>query len=157
MKNCLAISLVFFATFTLNAQSIERQVIGSVGGSFNGTVQIDWTVGEVAVATATSGSVILTQGFQQPPPIPNAVKTVNQLKGVSAFPNPTIGEVKLRAMGLTGNAIIQVHDATGKLIYSSTWNTLTESNINLSNNASGLYTVSVVKNTKTAVFRVARL
>jgi hypothetical protein len=51
---------------SLQAQSIERQVIGSSGTSFsNASVQLDFTVGELVVSTLTDGSTILTQGFHQ--------------------------------------------------------------------------------------------
>lgn len=48
------------------AQSLERQVIGSSGTSFsNASAQIDFTVGELVVTTITDGTNELTQGFHQ--------------------------------------------------------------------------------------------
>lgn len=49
------------------AQSIERHVIGTSGSTLsNGTVSLDFTVGEVAVTTITNGTTTLNQGFHQP-------------------------------------------------------------------------------------------
>lgn len=46
---------------------IERQVIGSAGAESNSVnLKVAATVGEVSVETASGGSVIYTQGFQQP-------------------------------------------------------------------------------------------
>lgn len=47
--------------------SLDRQVLGSTGNfSTVSNVSLSSTVGEAVVATAISGSIVLTQGFQQP-------------------------------------------------------------------------------------------
>lgn len=64
MKKILFATLL--ASMMVNAQSLERQVIGSSGTSFsNATAQLDFTVGELAVSTLSNGSNDLTQGFHQ--------------------------------------------------------------------------------------------
>lgn len=61
----IIIALLLFTSVSFS-QSIERQVIGSSGNTLsNGTVSLDFTVGELAVTTITDGSVVLTQGFHQ--------------------------------------------------------------------------------------------
>ncbi|MFD0861940.1 dockerin type I domain-containing protein [Sungkyunkwania multivorans] len=51
---------------SLMAQSIERQVVASAGSTIsNGSITMDFTVGELAVSTISNGSITLTQGFQQ--------------------------------------------------------------------------------------------
>ena len=58
--------LCLFSTALVQAQSLERQVIGSTGTSFsNASAQMDFTVGELAVTTITDGTTELTQGFHQ--------------------------------------------------------------------------------------------
>ena len=65
IKNIICIAIAF-AGLHVNAQSIERQVIGSAGTTLsNGTVSLDFTVGELAVTTITDGTTTLTQGFHQ--------------------------------------------------------------------------------------------
>ncbi|MFU8844738.1 MAG: hypothetical protein ACNA7V_13125, partial [Bacteroidales bacterium] len=49
------------------AQSIERSVLASTGGYFEGSgVSVSWTLGEAVTATFNNGNTVLTQGFQQP-------------------------------------------------------------------------------------------
>ena len=61
----LIISLVL--AFLSYSQQISRSVVSNGGNfSFSGGFMISSTIGEIAVSTLTSGSNILTQGFQQP-------------------------------------------------------------------------------------------
>ena len=49
------------------AQSVSPEVVASAGNYFEGTgVSLSWTLGELATETFSNGSIILTQGFQQP-------------------------------------------------------------------------------------------
>lgn len=68
MKQIILYSLLgLLSLATLRAQSIERSVIGATGGyAQTSSGSVSSTVGEIATTTVSSGSVILTQGFQQP-------------------------------------------------------------------------------------------
>ena len=75
------------------AQSLERQVIGTAGDYVeNGDISLSYTVGEPIIETAITGTLILTQGFQQP----DAQKTSSGIDqdvagievGFNVFPNP---------------------------------------------------------------------
>ncbi|MEZ5195886.1 MAG: hypothetical protein R2764_05675 [Bacteroidales bacterium] len=66
MKKIIFI-ITLLAPMFLFAQMVERQVIGSAGGySSTSDLKVSSTVGEAFVATGTSSTIILTQGFQQP-------------------------------------------------------------------------------------------
>ena len=67
MKQIISIVNIFFLTiFFVNAQSIERQVIGSTGTTFsNANTTMEFTVGETATTTVSNGNITLYQGFQQ--------------------------------------------------------------------------------------------
>ncbi|MCB0792095.1 MAG: hemagglutinin protein [Flavobacteriales bacterium] len=66
----------------LNAQSLSPTVIAAAGGSgTTGGVTLDWTVGEVAVATLDNGTNILTQGFHQADPVKIKLNVRNLLQG----------------------------------------------------------------------------
>ena len=66
MKTIIKLMFCFCFCF-LQAQSIERQVIGASGETLsNDTVSLDFTVGELAVTTITNGTTTLNQGFHQP-------------------------------------------------------------------------------------------
>ena len=60
----------------LAAQQIGRKVISTAGSSIDlGTINVSYTIGEIVISTESNESVILTQGFQQPDIICNALET----------------------------------------------------------------------------------
>lgn len=80
----------------LAAQTAERQVIGSAGGFATATgLQVSYTVGESVTSTATSGSVILTQGFQQPSSGTVGIEETALGFAMKAYPNPVHNAVTL--------------------------------------------------------------
>src|SRR5947207_3628930 len=55
------------AVIDASAQNISRKVISSAGGTLTGgSNKITFTIGETVIPTFSSGSNIITQGFQQP-------------------------------------------------------------------------------------------
>lgn len=123
MRNLTLVgALVLIFGLAANAQSLERQVIASAGGfsTANG-VSLSYTVGEPVIETAVSGSVILTQGFQQPDDITTSIKHVSNVSlNYTVFPNPTDDmifielqsdipvEVELSLYDITGRRIIEL-------------------------------------------------
>jgi hypothetical protein len=157
MKKLFYIGIFAFAG-TLSAQSVERSVIGSLGSSFNGSIQADYTVGEVVVNTGSNGSVMLTQGFHQPPNAANAVKAIKVNGNLTVFPNPTNSVLNLvfKNQLFTGTAAL--YDATGRVVWSVNYNAFEKDTIDLSNFATGVYTLQLQENGKPAnVIRITRL
>ncbi|MEM9050519.1 MAG: gliding motility-associated C-terminal domain-containing protein [Bacteroidota bacterium] len=71
MKVLKIISGLFFLLSGSSAYSqivLERQVVGSAGGSFpiNGNIVLEHTIGEAITPTLNGGNYLFTQGFQQP-------------------------------------------------------------------------------------------
>ena len=67
MKTTVVCIVMLLVSGTSIAQSIERHVISSFGFSYGGPqIQQDCTLGETIVASGQNGSIVLTQGFQQP-------------------------------------------------------------------------------------------
>lgn len=100
-----------------NAQSIERQVIGSAGGydEANG-ISVSYTVGEPVVETAITGSVILTQGFQQPDDISTGINEPVKINvEYTVYPNPTDDHlfVEMKA-DKEANVMLMMYDLTGR-------------------------------------------
>lgn len=88
--------LLWLSVAVLSAQiSIERQVIGAAGGySSTPNLKISDTAGEVAVTTVISGTVILTQGFQQAGE--NEITDLEDLAievSYKVYPNPTTDQL----------------------------------------------------------------
>ncbi|MEM6721696.1 MAG: hemagglutinin protein [Bacteroidota bacterium] len=66
MRSLITTSIFFFAIFCVNAQTIERQVVGAAGGTFSNTnASAEFTVGETATTTLSDGTTTLSQGFHQ--------------------------------------------------------------------------------------------
>ena len=118
MKKVL-ISTVF-SLFVLIAmsQTLERQVISSAGSfSTAGGITLSSTVGEVAVTTMIAGTVVLTQGFQQPNPedftaVPDEQKINLNYK---IYPNPTSDQLVVEFTADKPTELsIQLFDLNGK-------------------------------------------
>ncbi len=98
MKKYTAIILLMTGIgWACMAQSLDRQVISSTGDfSSSGNLQLSSTVGEIATETHISGSVTLTQGFQQPDSKGNVgIEDLEISLNYSVFPNPTAGKLHL--------------------------------------------------------------
>ncbi|MEM6686296.1 MAG: hypothetical protein AAF617_10980, partial [Bacteroidota bacterium] len=66
MRALLIITILLFVVFYTNAQTIERQVIGSAGTTLsNANSTIEFSVGETAITTISDGTTTISQGFQQ--------------------------------------------------------------------------------------------
>lgn len=64
----LSILFLSFGIMSAGQMVIERQVTATSGSSATaGNVHLEYTIGQVEVATAQSGNRFLTQGFQQAP------------------------------------------------------------------------------------------
>jgi hypothetical protein len=99
-------------------------VISAIGGeALAGGMSISWTMGESAVATATAGSVLLTQGFQQPPDFVNSIHSVSS-SDIKVYPNPSSGLLRLSMGALSGNFLVLVRDAAGRDVYRSSMQAL---------------------------------
>ena len=99
-----------------DAQSLERKVIASGGASVSSPLQVDYTIGEIAVQTAqVSNTIILTQGFQQPPYV--VIKGNNIFPYLVIYPNPTSGTAIARfILTRPGKMTISIYDVLGQLL-----------------------------------------
>jgi len=75
-----------------------QEVISSQGDSYtNGNGNIDFTIGEVVIATASDGNNDMTQGFHQTNWNFLGLEDFAPLVEVSIFPNPTENMLNIRA------------------------------------------------------------
>ncbi|MEO0469011.1 MAG: T9SS type A sorting domain-containing protein [Bacteroidota bacterium] len=94
MKKLICIFLLLGMSGSLIAQlEIERSVIapGGIYGS-NGTLEISSTMGQIEVRTLLSlnGTIVLTQGFQQPENLSTGTgELIDIVVDYNIFPNPT--------------------------------------------------------------------
>lgn len=149
MKNIIVICLLLTG-YVVTAQSIERQVIGSTGGTVAaGSVLITSTIGECAVTTL-SGTLTLTQGYQQAND--SALVSLSEIAiraTYSLFPNPTSGisTLEITTKKLNTSMNIEVYSLAGKLISTQgiliTAGTKSAIELNLTSQANGVYLVTI--------------
>jgi hypothetical protein len=163
MKKIILILISGFSVaFMADAQSIERSVIGSAGAvSAAGGVILTWTVGETVINTASAGSVILTQGFQQPEQGTSSVDPIRLETGLAVYPNPSNGIFSVAALdnaGIVVNKVAaEVRDAAGKLVFSHNSLDLTSgtNTLDLTKLPGGFYSLSLnAGNDLTATYKL---
>jgi hypothetical protein len=112
--------LSFSSAFPLLGQtaSLDRQVVASAGGeAFAAGKSFECTLGESIIATVDNGSIVLTQGFQQPEKITIGVSEIAEASGLRIFPNPTSAELHLQFSAPSGTVFqLQVINAAGQLV-----------------------------------------
>lgn len=120
MKKLLLLFSGLLIVSFVSAQSIERFVIGSGGGSYNdGTTYVDYTSGETVISTIGNVNNFLTQGFQQP--FTNTYVAVQELpeqsNSVQLFPNPVVDQLNIQFTD-PGNETcrIMLMDGLGQLL-----------------------------------------
>lgn len=151
MKNLITICLII-SGLTARSQTIEKQVIGNLGGiSSGGSYSVDCTVGETAVDTFSSGSILLYQGYHHPADTVNStsVPEIKLMASAILFPNPTSANAILRISGasVSTNLLVQVYSLEGKLISTSKMvvnkSSRSETSIDLGSESAGVYLVRI--------------
>lgn len=154
MRIALTLFLIAFTTLSFSQITLERQVIGSTGQSAtSASLQVDYTVGETVVNTATSSTVILTQGFHQPTDALVYVESPEWDLNWQAYPNPTQGTVMLEAFSAQPLDIqLTIYNTKGQMVSAVEHFTLDQQwqhTIDFSGLASGTYFIRI-QYTKTA-------
>jgi hypothetical protein len=108
-------TLVFFSLFASISVSAQ-EVIATQGDSYsNASANIDFTIGEVIIATETDGTNDITQGFHQTNW--NFLGLENHAPNYEAtiFPNPTEDVLNIKTSSFE-NVTYTLYDAQGKLV-----------------------------------------
>lgn len=116
-KFLLSLAIIILPGMFALAQKISPDVIAAAGDYFsNGTFSVSWTLGEIATETIGNGTVILTQGFQQPSyGIVGVPKFTDDRFQIKAFPNPTSNYLKIQMKGNENtDLILDLYDAIGR-------------------------------------------
>lgn len=110
--------MAVLSTSFAQAQSKDRQVIASGGGFVTKpTVQVSFTVGEMAIQYLSASGASLCQGFQQANNAAASIGNINHIDAqVSVYPNPFINFIEVRSDKMLHNATFQLIDANGKTI-----------------------------------------
>lgn len=122
MKEIQTFIIFVLLAINLHAQSVERHVIATAGGTYYDGVnnfEMDYTVGEVAVTTISTTNNTLTQGFQQPFKL--TLTAVQEYPDsdpqVIVYPNPVIDQLNISIeKPETGVYRVIVYDMLGQLM-----------------------------------------
>ncbi|MET7000545.1 T9SS type A sorting domain-containing protein [Chitinophaga defluvii] len=98
---------------------LNRQVVASSGGSNTvNNILFEYTIGEAAVMTLSQGSMILTQGFNQPEVLPKQPPGANPVLSYMLYPNPAATTLKIELDLLTDATVtFQLFNTAGQLVY----------------------------------------
>jgi len=144
------ITIIAIIPLFVFGQSIERQAIGTtMAWGTASSIQLSYTAGEAVVETGSAGTIILTQGFQQPSSGTGGVGIDDLQSGLSieAYPNPTNGDVIIEFnVNEAMNLEVGLYDLLGKKAVISAKNLAVHDNLkhrmNLSGIANGTYLLS---------------
>jgi hypothetical protein len=159
MKKTIPFLILMLLVLGLRAQSVERWVIGSAGGSYydvGSNFEMDYTVGEVMVTTMSNVNNTLTQGFQQPKNPLTWVSVQDYSENpalVILYPNPVVDQLNLSIQNAkTGEYHVMVFDVLGQLLMDQTvsagFDGSAQLNLNFSSYATGSYFVRIIHEKK---------
>jgi hypothetical protein len=158
MKHFFMAAFLFCGTLLAAQSSLDRQVIASQGGSVQTeTLRLDWTLGEPAVATLTTPSGYLTEGFQQPS------LRVERLQGglllpetgtpligadrnnydIRVFPNPVSSQLTVQLQSTAEQELVmRFFDAQGKMLSNGVVSAPSATALDVSRYPDGIYLLS---------------
>ena len=112
MKKITFVLFSLFATLSVSAQ----EVVSTQGDSYsNASGNIDFTIGEVIIATGTDGTNDLTQGFHQTNWNFLGVEDFAPNYEATIFPNPTEDVLNIKTSAFE-NVTCTLYDVKGKLV-----------------------------------------
>ena len=164
MKTIVSVFLMsLMSVFCFGQIQLDRQVVGSTSHTASaGNIILSSTLGEAVVATAISGTVTFTQGFQQPDEdVSVGIEEWDVVTKYSFFPNPTTG--KLFMEFTTSQPVtlqVELYDLRGRKISliekKLRVNGSLDSSLDLSQIADGNYQI-VLKNEDGAILKSVRI
>ncbi len=142
--------LLIAICFSLTAQKVPRKLISVSGNRVKSAgYYLSWSVGEPVISTLSSGSFILTQGFQQPSLTgPLSPKPLPEDDFIDVYPNPVRNDLTvLFAIKKIHEYFIEVIGMDGRKLHVRNINfdesMFWEEKIDFSDFSQGLYLVHI--------------
>ena len=135
------------ATLSSTAQSLDRQLVASTGSTAtSANFQLDFSVGDLVVSTATSANYLLTQGFHQSTDFSTSIPLIAaEGNDLFIFPNPTRDAITLQwSRDPLARYAVRVFDLLGQCVMSVGSITGNQRVLDLSALAAGAYSVHVL-------------
>lgn len=113
--------LVGTADMTAQGMRLERAVVANAGGTISdGTITMQYTVGQPVVGTATNGTMTGTFGFWSDALQVSSVDggiIVGAITALSVTPNPLAGDGTVNiALARSGPVEVLLYDAAGQIV-----------------------------------------
>ena len=135
-------ALIVFSLHTTLAVSAQ-EVVSTQGDTYsNSNGSIDFTIGEVVIATGTDGTNDITQGFHQTSWNFLGIEDHAPSFNASIFPNPT-SEVLIIKTSMFENVNYKLYDAQGKLVLENKISS-EQTSIQVSQLAPGSYSLDLI-------------
>ena len=100
--NLISCFFLLCISWVTSAQIISPQVLNATGNTSTiNTIELSWSVGEIAIATLSANNTILTQGFLQPD-VSTHTSGIEEIKiseFITVFPNPVHNQLYIRQSG----------------------------------------------------------
>lgn len=151
------IAILFVSVISLNVAQAQNNTVSAGGDASGSNGSVSFTVGQIFYTSAEGENGSVNQGVQQAYDIGVITGVENVDIVANLFPNPTVGNVQLNISNFESNAFqMNLFDASGKLIFTQKIATST-SLFSLNECASGIYTLSILKDKKQVKsFRIVR-
>ena len=121
MRAEITCSAILLACIAHPQVQLERQ-LASCGGTLAsaGSIQLEYTAGDLTVSTATSATFITTQGFQQTHDLSTVIAGENPDVKPILFPNPTRDVVTVQWLAMEGRTVhVKLMDTMGRMVQTS--------------------------------------
>ena len=148
MKKLLFLLILFYPAL-MQAQSVSPQVVSTAGGYMSdASISLSYTIGELAVQTLTAGSLVITQGFQQPADLGTFREDILETDWqVKTWPNPVANELHLKlGADYQQDILLEIIDISGRVHLTSKLETPSKSEpykIEVSDLKEGLYLIKI--------------
>lgn len=147
MKKLFVLISFVVTCFIVCGQSQTQQVIATSGGNEqNSDISIEWTLGEPVIATLSTGTAVLTQGFHQPDLEVTVIKSLDGLPyTVEAYPNPTDELLLIQLKNAEARDFqYLLYDMTGKVLEQKKLESDVTA-INMQNHPAGIYVLKITQ------------
>ena len=138
-KFIFSLAILLFSVVTVLAQ----EVVSAAGETKTvAEYEVSWTIGEPVIATGSSGSYSLTQGFHQPKLSVTPTEIFADDFNIEVYPNPTREFVTINSDQLLENAEYALFSLSGEKLMEGEITSRT-TKLNLENRASGSYVLKL--------------
>ena len=133
------------ASVCIGQVQLERSLLAANGRSAQaGNVQLDYSLGDLVVSTATAPGSILTQGFHQTTYDFSTSVGEATSNDLTVFPNPTRDHVTILWTGAVASAaMVELQDLLGQVLWTGRRALGAPFDLDLSGHAPGAYFIRV--------------